>query len=283
MFFTFMMNNFSAKEAEFDERVLKIARDADDFEGYRDAHAARLAEFADALAQTFNLASHDRYSLRQAALVHDVGEMVMNRDYIKAGRKLREDERVDMQRHPIIGEQEAAKRGLSRAVQLLARWHHEWWNGAGYPDALEREQIPLAARILRVCDTFCALTADRPYRAAFSEAEAKRYLTEWAAIEFDPKVVKMFLALEELKEAESFVVQEQIQIAEQLPAATDDSVNNDERFAAHAEPFFVGDEQSVAEENDSPLAENHKSQIRDFSSETVNDSPSQTDDSLPTV
>jgi len=68
-----------------------------------------------------------------------------------------------------------------------------------------------------------------------------------------------------------------------LPAATDDSVNNDERFAAHAEPFFVGDEQSVAEENDSPLAENHKSQIRDFSSETVNDSPSQTDDSLPTV
>ncbi|MDQ3042737.1 MAG: HD domain-containing protein, partial [Acidobacteriota bacterium] len=93
---------------------------------------------------TFNLASHDRYSLRQAALVHDVGEMIMNRDYIKAGRKLREDERVDMQRHPIIGEQEAAKRGLSRAVQLLVRWHHEWWNGAGYPDALEREQIPLA-------------------------------------------------------------------------------------------------------------------------------------------
>ena len=284
MFFTFMMNSFSAKEAEFEERVSKIARDADEFEGYKNAHAARLAALADALAKTFNLASHDRYSLRQAALVHDVGEAVMNRDYIKAGRKLREDERVDMQRHPIIGEQEAAKRGLSRAVQLLIRWHHEWWNGAGYPDALEREQIPLAARILRVCDTFCALTADRPYRAAFSEAEAKRYLTEWAAIEFDPKIVKTFLALEELKEAESFADEEQIQITEQLPMATDDSENNNERFAADAESFFIGDEQSIAEENDSSLAVNHKLQVENFSSETVNDSPSQsqTDNSLPT-
>jgi len=216
------MNSFSTKEAEFNERVLQIASEADEFEGYQNPHATRLAAHADALAQTFNLASHDRYSLRQAALVHDVGETAMNRDYIKASRKLREDERVDMQRHPIIGEQEAAKRGLSRAVQLLVRWHHEWWNGAGYPDALEREQIPLAARILRVCDTFSALTDDRPYRAAISAAEAKRYLTEWAGIEFDPKIVKTFLALEELKESKAFVAQEQVKTAEQLPAATDD-------------------------------------------------------------
>ena len=276
-----MINSFSAKEAEFDERVSKIALDADEFEGYRDAHAARLATLADALAQTFNLASHDLYSLRQAALIHDVGEMVMNRDYIKANRKLREDERVDMQRHPIIGEQEAAKRGLSRAVQLLVRWHHEWWNGAGYPDSLEGEQIPLAARILRVCDTFCALTAERPYRAAISEAEAKRYLIEWAAIEFDPKVVKTFLALEELKQAKSFADQRQIQIAEQLPAA-DDSENNNERFAPSDEPFFVGEEQSAAERNDSTLTRNYKSSAGNFLSEAEISTSSETDDSLTT-
>jgi putative nucleotidyltransferase with HDIG domain len=191
-----MMENFSAKEAEFDERVLKIAGATDEFEGYRTAHASRLANLADSLARTFNLASHDRYSLRQAALLHDVGEALMNREYIRNNRPLREDERVDMQRHTIIGEQEAAQRGLNRAVQLLVRWHHEWWNGAGYPDALEREQIPFAARILRVCDTFSALTDVRPYRAATSEAEAERYLTEWAGIEFDPVIVKAFLALE---------------------------------------------------------------------------------------
>ena len=199
-----MMSNFSAKEAEFDERVQKIARATDDFEGYKNPHAERIAALSDALALKFNLASHDRYSLRQAALLHDIGEALMNRDYIKANRMLRGEERIDIQRHTVIGEQETSKRGLSRAVQLLVRWHHEWWNGAGYPDALEGEQIPLAARILRVTDTFCAMTADRPYRAAISETEAKRYLTEWAAIEFDPRVVKAFLALEIIKETQTF-------------------------------------------------------------------------------
>ena len=202
-----MMENFSAKEAEFDERVLKIAAATDEFEGYLNPHATRLAALSDALAKQFNLASHDRYSLRQAAFVHDVGEAVMNRDYIKTNRMLRPEERVDMQRHTIIGEQEAAKRGLNRAVQLLVRWHHEWWNGAGYPDALEGTQIPLAARILRVTDTFSAMTDTRPRRAAVSEAEAKRYLTQWAGIEFDPKIVKAFLSLKNLEELKSFAAE----------------------------------------------------------------------------
>ena len=198
------MENLSVIREDFDEKFLEIAFAVDKFEGYAHPHAPRIATLADALARKFNLASHDRASLRQAALVHDLGELVMNRDYIRSARLLREDERVDMQRHPVIGEQEAAKRGLNRAVQLLVRWHHEWWNGSGYPDALEHEQIPLAARILRVADTFAALTDARPHRAPISAAEAQRYLAEWSAIEFDPKVVKMFLSLEGLKELESY-------------------------------------------------------------------------------
>lgn len=195
-----MMRNPSAKEAELDERILKIARATDAFEGYENAHSTRIAALADALARQFNLASHDRDSLRQAALLHDIGAGVMNRDYIKTNRMLRADERVDMQRHTVIGEQETAKRGLNRAVQLLVRWHHEWWNGTGYPDALERTQIPLAARILRVCDTFCAMTENRPFRQLKSENEARKYLTEWAGIEFDPQIVKAFLALENIED-----------------------------------------------------------------------------------
>ncbi|MCY7375051.1 MAG: HD domain-containing protein [Pyrinomonadaceae bacterium] len=197
------MKSFSGKEADSDERLLRIAVADDDFEGYKNPHATRIAALADALARNFNLASHDRFSLRQAALVHDLGEVSMNREYINARRSLREDELLDVQRHTVIGEQEAAKRGLNRAVQLLIRWHHEWWNGTGYPDVLEREQIPLAARILRVADTFAAMTADRPFRAAIPEAKAQQYLIEWAGIEFDPKVVKAFLTLENLEESKS--------------------------------------------------------------------------------
>lgn len=198
------MESLSEKEENLEERLLKMAALTDDFEGYIHPHALRMAVLADAVAQKFNLASHDRFSLRHASLVHDIGEVVMNRDYIKSVRILKEEERVDMQRHPVIGEQEAAKRGLNRAIQLLVRWHHEWWNGMGYPDGLEGEQIPLAARILRLADTYCALTDSRPFNSPLTEAEAKQYISEWAGIEFDPKVVKAFLELEDLKELESF-------------------------------------------------------------------------------
>jgi len=96
----------------------------------------------------------------------------------------------------VIGEQETARRGMSRGVQLLVRWHHEWWNGSGYPDALEGEQIPLAARILRVADSYAALTDDRPRRHAMQDEEAKHYMAEWAGLEFDPRVVKAFLSID---------------------------------------------------------------------------------------
>ncbi|MEZ5427906.1 MAG: HD domain-containing protein [Pyrinomonadaceae bacterium] len=198
------MDNSSAQEAKLEDRLLKVAATIDEFEGYAHSHARRIATIADAMAQVFNLASNDRRSLRQAALIHDIGEMMMNREYITSSNILREVERIDMQRHPVIGEQEAAKRELNRAVQLLVRWHHEWWNGTGYPDALKHEQIPLAARILRVADTYCALTDSRPYSVPISASEARRYLSEWAGIEFDPKVVKAFLGLEGIPELESF-------------------------------------------------------------------------------
>lgn len=202
------MESLSEKEENLEERLLKMAALTDDFEGYLHPHAVRIAALADAVAQKFNLASHDRFSLRHASLVHDIGEVVMNRDYIKSNRILRDDERIDMQRHPVIGEQEAAKRGLNRAIQLLVRWHHEWWNGTGYPDGLEGEQIPLAARILRLVDTYAALTDTRPFNTPLTEAEAKQYITEWAGIEFDPKVVRAFLEIEGLKELESFAPEE---------------------------------------------------------------------------
>jgi HD-GYP domain-containing protein (c-di-GMP phosphodiesterase class II) len=198
------MESFPEQQENSEERVLKMAALTDDFEGYIHPHAPRIATLADAVAQKFNMASHDRFSLRHASLVHDIGEVVMNRDYIKSVRILKDEERIDMERHPVIGEQEASKRGLNRAIQLLVRWHHEWWNGMGYPDGLEGEQIPLAARILRLADTYCALTDSRPFNSPLTEAEAKQYVAEWAGIEFDPKVVKAFLELEDLKELESF-------------------------------------------------------------------------------
>jgi len=193
------MQNILAERPEYDDRVLSIAPQVDEFEGYADAHGKRIAGISEALGAAFNLASRDRFILQQAALVHDVGELKMNREYIKSPRILTTDERLDLQRHPVIGEQEAAKLGLPRGVQLLVRWHHEWWNGGGYPDGLIAEQIPLAARILRVADSYSALVSNRPWRAAWPHMEARKYLIEWAGIEFDPSIVKAFVRISDAR------------------------------------------------------------------------------------
>lgn len=186
------------------EAFAQLATATDEFEGYAHPHAARIAKLADEVAKLFNLARRDRLSLRVAALAHDLGEAAMKRDYIKRAGALNDEERLDLMRHPVIGEQEAARYGADRGAQLLVRWHHEWWNGAGYPDALRRDEIPLGARILRVADAYAALTDARPFRPALTIEEARQHLTEWAGMEFDPRVVRVFLSLDSIPELDSY-------------------------------------------------------------------------------
>jgi len=190
------------------QTVIEVFRNlsaaADEFEGYANPHAGRIAVIADQIGRSFNLGSRDRFSLRIAALAHDLGEMVMNRDYIRRAGTLSDDERIDLARHPLLGEREAASAGADRGAQLLVRWHHEWWNGNGYPDGLRFEQIPLGARILRVADAYASLTDARPFRDAFTEKQAREHLLEWTGLEFDPRVVRALLALEPFKELQGY-------------------------------------------------------------------------------
>src|SRR5205085_1620140 len=195
---------FAESERAAGEEFVRLSGTVDEFEAYAHPHASRVARISDALAERFRLSRADRSSIVFAALLHDIGEMTMKRDYIKRAGPLNEAERLDLQRHPVIGEQEAARAGAERAVQLLVRWHHEWFSGAGYPDALRGEQIPLGARILRVADAYAALTDTRPFRPAGTEAEARKHLTLWAGLEFDPQIVRAFLSLEGLAELRSF-------------------------------------------------------------------------------
>ena len=183
---------FLAERSKDEDKLLRLAASMDEFERYAAGQASRVAWVADALAERFGLATRDREFLEQAALLHDMGEMRMGRDYIRASRDLTPSERLDLERHPVIGEQEVARLELPKSVQLLVRWHHEWWNGNGYPDHLEAEQIPLAARILHVADAYCSLTADRPWRKSISDADARSHLGKWAAIEFDPAMILAF-------------------------------------------------------------------------------------------
>ncbi len=188
-------NKLKSNELLSVDSLLKLSQTIDQFEQYAYPHASQIARFAEALALRIGLSRSDLNALKVAALLHDVGEMVMNSPVMRTHGVIDFRTRIDLWRHPIIGEQQLAKKDLPKQAQLLVRFHHEWWNGTGYPDMLKGEAIPIGARILRLVDTYSALTADRPHRQAFSQTQAQEIIAQYSGIEFDPFLVKIFLTM----------------------------------------------------------------------------------------
>jgi len=184
---------FDEEERSLGGRLLKIAIEIDRVEGYSEPHAIAIAWTAEKVGARMGLHGVDLTALKFAALAHDLGERAMKRDYLLRPRALSWDETLDLWRHPILGEQAAGELKLPRHSQLLIRWHHEWWNGGGYPDGLAGKAIPLGARILRAVDSYFALISDRPHRGRFDRIEAEQIIADLAGIEFDPQVVKLLL------------------------------------------------------------------------------------------
>jgi hypothetical protein len=196
---------FSEGERPLGERLLKLAIEIDRVEGYSEPHSIVIARLSEIIGIQMGLHGCDLTALKFAALAHDIGERVMKRNYLLRPNGLTWEETLDLWRHPILGEQAAGELRLSRQTQLLIRWHHEWWNGLGYPDGLAGEAIPLGARILRLVDSYYALISDRPYRQRFEKLEAEQIIADLAGIEFDPQIVRLLLAIlaDERRESET--------------------------------------------------------------------------------
>ncbi|HWN98865.1 MAG TPA: HD domain-containing phosphohydrolase [Blastocatellia bacterium] len=185
----------TAKGKTREEIINRLADRIDSFERYSQPHSRLMAELATHLSRRLGLTEFDTSAVAEAALLHDIGLYAMSPAYCHSPEALNFQERLDLWRHPVIGEQQMAKREASRHAQLLVRWHHEWWNGSGYPDSLAFEDIPIGARILRAVELYSAITSDRPYRAALDEEAALDALKSSAGIECDPHVVKALVAL----------------------------------------------------------------------------------------
>lgn len=185
----------TAKGKTREEILNRLADRIDTFEKYNQPHSRLMAQLATRLARRFGLATPDVDAITEAAMLHDIGLYAMSPSYHPVPRPLSFEARLDLWRHPVIGEQQMAKRDASRHAQLLVRWHHEWWNGSGYPDMLAFEDIPIGARILRAVELFSALLCERPYRSALDLEQARATLAASAGIECDPYVVKALLAL----------------------------------------------------------------------------------------
>ncbi|MBI4748972.1 MAG: HD domain-containing protein [Acidobacteria bacterium] len=174
-----------------------LANNIDAITGYTAPQAFRVAACLERLARAMGLSDEFCTDLRLAALLRDAGVQGLQLPFLRQDRPIAFVDRLELWRHPIAGEQQAARRGYSTAVQLLVRWHHEDWNGNGYPDGLRGEQIPLGARMLRLVDTYCALTALRPFRDPYPIPEALEVIRRMVGIQFDPHIAALLIQIEE--------------------------------------------------------------------------------------
>ncbi len=159
-------------------------------------HSERVTDLTLRLGRACGVRGLELEYLYRGALLHDIGKMVIPDSILMKNTILDDEEWKVMRTHPKIGYDMLATISFLQPALVIPAYHHERWNGKGYPFGLKGEEIPLAARLFTVVDVWDALLSDRPYRRAWSKAEVINYLKENSGTLFDPMVVNRFLALQ---------------------------------------------------------------------------------------
>jgi len=160
-----------------------------------EGHSIRVTEMTVRLAKAMGISKQELVHIRRGALLHDIGKVGIPDSILLKPGKLTEEEWSVMHHHPTSAYELLAKIPFLRPALDIPYYHHERWDGSGYPLGLKEDQIPLAARIFSVVDVWDALCSDRPYRAAWDKQKAKEYISNAAGNQFDPHVVRVFLKI----------------------------------------------------------------------------------------
>ncbi len=177
------------------EAIFAFAKAIELRDHYTGEHVEKTVLYATQLGRSLKLTTEEIEDLRQAAILHDLGKLGISDKILLKNTKLNENEYNQIQKHPQIAADILRPIHFLRSVIPYILYHHERWDGRGYPSGLKGELIPVGARIIAIADVFQALTSNRPYRKAFTKDEAVRIMKEGAGTQFDPKIVKVFLKL----------------------------------------------------------------------------------------
>lgn len=178
-----------------DELFETLASFYDARDPYAGGHSFQVAEYAVAIGTELQLAPEQMKQLRQAALLHDIGKIAIRESILFKPGKLTDEEFAEIKRHTTIGSDLLEhSQGLSHLAPLV-RYHHERWDGKGYPEGLQGEAIPLEARIINLCDAAEAMASDRPYKRAMSVEKILEEVRRGSGTQFDPEIAAVFIKI----------------------------------------------------------------------------------------
>ena len=184
---------FEAKNAQLREELVAaraLSKSLDARDGYAGEHSEEVVYYASQVASGLEMTPEEITKVSQVALLHDIGKIGIPDSILRKTGPLDSDEWAVMQSHTIIGYELAASIPSVAHIASAIRAEHERWDGAGYPDRLEGNDIPIASRIVLVCDAYHAMISDRPYRNAMSREAAIEELLSHSGSQFDPLVAE---------------------------------------------------------------------------------------------
>lgn len=179
-----------------EETILRLSRAAEYKDGETYAHICRMSQYSAVIARKMGLDDENVELILYSSPMHDIGKIGISDSILLKPEKLSDGESDIMKQHTLIGARilDNSTSELIKYAEMIARTHHEKWDGTGYPRGLNGEEIPLAGRIAALADVFDALTTQRPYKDAIPVDEAIRMIQEQRGTHFDPEVVDAFLA-----------------------------------------------------------------------------------------
>ena len=160
-------------------------------------HSRRVAMLTVELAKACRISKRNRIHIWRGAMLHDIGKICIPDEILQKEAPLTKEEYAIIREHPITAYNILRQVPYFRPALDIPYYHHEKWDGTGYPRGLRGEQIPLPARIFAVVDVWDALSSDRPYRNAWPREKIEQYLISESATHFDPHVVTIFLKMVE--------------------------------------------------------------------------------------
>jgi HD-GYP domain-containing protein (c-di-GMP phosphodiesterase class II) len=194
MFKELQRTNFELNLA-YDATIEGLSRALDLRDRETEEHTQRVTDLTIKLATRLSVDPTEQVHIRRGAILHDIGKVAIpDRILFKPG-PLADDEWKIMRRHPGIAVDLLSPVNYLAPALDIPHWHHEKWDGTGYPDQLSGEEIPFAARMFALVDVFDALTSDRPYRSAWSKEDTIQYIQSHSGRHFDPRLVPEFLNL----------------------------------------------------------------------------------------